>query len=135
MEKSKKFFIQEAELPWESWEEEALRQISPIAWKTFFTQEKSGSSDLVMGLCQILPNQRLIRHYHAQAEVYYLLAGEGTMEIDDVTQRITAGTAVFIPGNVEHALTNTGHEPLRFIYVFPANSFAEIEYIYLESRS
>jgi quercetin dioxygenase-like cupin family protein len=132
METPKKFFVQEAELPWESWEEESLRQISPIAWKTFFTQEKSGSSGLVMGLCEILPNRRLIRHYHAQAEVYYLLAGEGAMEIDGVTQQISAGTAVFIPGNAEHAITNTGHEPLRFIYVFPADTFEQIHYIFLE---
>src|ERR687891_165182 len=41
-------------------------------------------------------------------------------------------SAVFIPGDVFHSLSNTGALDLRFAYVFPADSFGEVEYIFDE---
>jgi oxalate decarboxylase/phosphoglucose isomerase-like protein (cupin superfamily) len=40
--------------------------------------------------------------------------------------------AAFIAGNVVHSCENTGASDLRFAYVFPANSFAEVEYVFDE---
>jgi oxalate decarboxylase/phosphoglucose isomerase-like protein (cupin superfamily) len=36
--------------------------------------------------------------------------------------------AVFIPGDAEHGIRNSGAIVLRFVYVFPTNSFADVEY-------
>jgi oxalate decarboxylase/phosphoglucose isomerase-like protein (cupin superfamily) len=45
---------------------------------------------------------------------------------------VEVGSAVFIPDNVFHSLANTGASDLRFAYVFPANSFDEVEYVFDE---
>jgi oxalate decarboxylase/phosphoglucose isomerase-like protein (cupin superfamily) len=45
---------------------------------------------------------------------------------------VEAGSAVFIPGNAFHSLANMGASELRFAYVFAADSFEEIEYVFDE---
>ncbi len=39
-------------------------------------------------------------------------------------------TTVFIPGNVEHRAIAAGTETLRIRYVFAADSFSEVEYVF-----
>jgi oxalate decarboxylase/phosphoglucose isomerase-like protein (cupin superfamily) len=45
---------------------------------------------------------------------------------------VRPGTAIFVPGNAEHGALNTGSGPLRILYVFPADSFHQIEYEFPE---
>jgi oxalate decarboxylase/phosphoglucose isomerase-like protein (cupin superfamily) len=40
------------------------------------------------------------------------------------------GTSVFIPGNAAHSCENMGEEDLHFAYVYAANSFEEVEYVF-----
>jgi quercetin dioxygenase-like cupin family protein len=54
------------------------------------------------------------------------------VRIDGKAQAVEAGSAVFIPANVVHSCENTGASDLRFAYVFPANSFSEVEYVFDE---
>jgi oxalate decarboxylase/phosphoglucose isomerase-like protein (cupin superfamily) len=54
------------------------------------------------------------------------------VRIDGKARPVEAGSAVFIAGNVVHSCENTGASDLRFAYVFPANSFAEVEYVFDE---
>jgi quercetin dioxygenase-like cupin family protein len=131
-ETPKKLFVTASEREWESWDEAHLRQVSPIAWRTLISGDKTDSYGLTMGLCEMPPGARLIRHRHPEEEVYYILAGEGQMEIDQQSALVREGMAVFIPGNAEHALTNASAYPLRLIYVFPADSFQQIQYTFLE---
>ena len=47
-----------------------------------------------------------------------------------------AGSALFIPGDVEHASLNTGGETLRILYVFGTDSFEDVQYHFLpDTRS
>jgi mannose-6-phosphate isomerase-like protein (cupin superfamily) len=56
------------------------------------------------------------RHYHrASEELYYLLAGEGTMEVDGETRGVVAGDAILIPPGAWHQIRATGTETLRFL--------------------
>ncbi len=58
--------------------------------------------------------------------------GPGSVEIGSEARPVEAGSAVFIPGDVFHSLANTGALDLRFAYVFPADSFGEVEYVFDE---
>jgi mannose-6-phosphate isomerase-like protein (cupin superfamily) len=56
------------------------------------------------------------RHYHAESEeVYFLLEGEGELELNGVTEHVRAGDAVPIPPETMHTLANTGPGPLRVL--------------------
>jgi quercetin dioxygenase-like cupin family protein len=131
-EAPKKLIVEVSKQEWESWDDAHIRRLSAIFWKTLISAGRTDSYGLTMGLCEIPPGARLIRHHHPEEEIYHILEGEGQMEIDRQVQTISAGMSVFIPGKAEHAFRNTGAQPLRFIYVFPADSFEQIQYTFVE---
>jgi len=48
------------------------------------------------------------RHYHKRSEeLYFLLAGEGVMEINGTTQAVKPGDAILIPPGAWHQITAT----------------------------
>ena len=56
------------------------------------------------------------RHYHKLAEeIYFILDGQGLMEIDGEEQPVTTNDAILIPPGAWHQITNTGSEALRFL--------------------
>jgi mannose-6-phosphate isomerase-like protein (cupin superfamily) len=57
-------------------------------------------------------------HNHPQEEIYYLLSGNGEMCVGSERCDISAGDVVHIPSHAYHQLTNTGSEPLEFIYCY-----------------
>lgn len=57
-----------------------------------------------------------IRHYHREAEeIYFILEGEGRMEIDGVVRRVGPGDAILIPPGAWHEIAVDGDEVLRFL--------------------
>ena len=121
----------------EDCELEGSEAIAPgsVRWRTLISGDRTPTDSLTAGIAELEPGDvRLFRpHKHAQAEVYYILSGEGVVTIAGIEHPVRPGTAVFIPGGAEHGARNTGTEPLRLLYVFPSDSFAEIEYQFPES--
>ena len=54
------------------------------------------------------------------------------MEINGQAQTVATGSAIFIPGNTEHAITNSGTQTLQFLYVFTTDSFRDVEYVFTQ---
>ena len=60
------------------------------------------------------PGQATQRHYHrASEEIYFLLEGEGEMEVDGERRHVGPGDAVLIPAGAWHEITATTE--LRFL--------------------
>ena len=54
------------------------------------------------------------RHYHrASEEIYFVLEGDGELEIDGKAKRLAAGDAALIPPGAWHEIVATS--PLRFL--------------------
>ena len=63
----------------------------------------------------LAPGQTTQRHYHAVAEeIYFVLEGEGEMELDGEHRRVGPGDAVLIPPGAWHAVRALD-APLRFL--------------------
>jgi quercetin dioxygenase-like cupin family protein len=124
--------VQESTREWEAWPDEEIAQQGLVYWKTLVSGDLTQSEALTMGIAKIPPTEALHEHRHQQAEIYLILEGTGLVRIDGKARPVEAGSAVFIPGNVVHSCENTGASDLRFAYVFPANSFAEVEYVFDE---
>jgi mannose-6-phosphate isomerase-like protein (cupin superfamily) len=56
-------------------------------------------------------------HSLTTSEVYYILSGRGEMHIDEETQIVEPGDAVYIPPNAKQFVRNCGQEPLVFICI------------------
>jgi mannose-6-phosphate isomerase-like protein (cupin superfamily) len=53
----------------------------------------------------LAPGQATERHYHRDSEeIYFLLAGGGSMEVDGETREVGPGDAVLIPPGARHTL-------------------------------
>lgn len=115
-------------LPWETWDDPELAARSPLCWKLIFSGRRTPTEALSLGLAEFPPGAVLPLHRHAPAEIYHVLDGEGRTEIEGVPHELRAGISLFIPPNARHRTTNTGPGPLRFLFVFPTDTFEEITY-------
>ena len=121
--------VQEAACALEGWDD-ALR--GTLVWRTLLSGDRTPTSQLTLGVTDVGPGQPspFHRHRHAQAEIYYVLSGEGVVDIDGAEHVLRAGSSVFIPGNVWHGARNTGPGVLRLLYVFAADSFSDVHYVF-----
>jgi quercetin dioxygenase-like cupin family protein len=122
--------VREDDLAWDTWPEAEREQRGDAAWKTLIDGAETRSDTLTMGVARLPPGAELREHHHAQPEVYYMLSGSAVVTIDGQTRTVAAGAAVFIPGNVRHACRNDGDTEARFAYLFAADSFDDIEYVF-----
>ena len=123
--------VREGDREWGTWpDEEAIRERGLVYFKTLVGSDVTRSGDLTLGIAKIPPGEALRKHRHRQAEIYLILEGTALVEIDSEARSVEAGSAVFIPGDAIHSCENTGASDLRFAYVFPVDSFEEIEYVF-----
>lgn len=69
-------------------------------------------------------------HSLTTSEVYYILAGSGEMHIDDESQRVGPGDAVYIPPNARQYVHSCGEEPLVFLAIVDPAWRVEDETVY-----
>jgi quercetin dioxygenase-like cupin family protein len=99
-----------------------------VGFRTLFGDGHAPTCSLTAGMADLGPGDWLGRHRHPPAEVYYIVAGTAVVYCDGQEHRVAAGSAVFIPPDVEHGIRNTGQDALRIFYVFPVDSLADVEY-------
>ena len=101
-----------------------------VRWKFLIDSDYTKSSGLSLGFAEIDPGGDLILHYHSPDEIYVVTDGVGTLNKSGELEQIKKGDVVFIKGNEKHALKNNGKEVLKFYWIFPTDSFSEVEYFY-----
>ena len=100
-----------------------------VTWSTLLSSNLTPTNSLTAGLATCKPGTFLAHHRHAQAEIYFIVEGEGIVTIDGEEKKVSKGDLVYIPGNAEHGVRSTGEEEdLKWLYCFAADSFEEIEY-------
>jgi mannose-6-phosphate isomerase-like protein (cupin superfamily) len=122
--------VDEAAREWETWPEEQLEQRGHVAWKTLISAGLTASDSLTLGIAVVRPGEPLRLHRHAQAEIYLMLDGSAVVMVDGVQQEVTAGAAVFIPGDAVHSIACAAGGEIRFAYAFAADSMDEVEYVF-----
>tara|TARA_R110000850_G_scaffold66894_9_gene148469 strand:+ start:3366 stop:3725 length:360 start_codon:yes stop_codon:yes gene_type:complete len=56
------------------------------------------------------------RHWHRMSEeIYFILEGRGTMELDGVSQEVSVGDAILIPAEKWHQITADKGSEIRFL--------------------
>jgi quercetin dioxygenase-like cupin family protein len=111
-----------------------LEITGPVRWTTLLSADRTPTSEIVLGLAEIEPGEsgEFRQHSHDHAEAYYILSGHGVVTISNNDYLVRSGTTIFFPRGAEHRTINTGLKPLRFLYVFPADSFEQIDYKFTE---
>ncbi|HUQ77521.1 MAG TPA: cupin domain-containing protein [Patescibacteria group bacterium] len=66
---------------------------------------------------RIRPGETVPAHTHDdEDQVYWVASGSGFVELDDERTEVSAGSAVLIPLGTKHLITNTGDEPLDYVF-------------------
>jgi len=99
-----------------------------VRWKLLIDADFMGSSGLSLGFVEIAPGGDLTLHYHSPSEIYVITNGKGILNKSGELEEIKKGDVVYIAGNAKHALKNVGTETLEFYWVFPTDTFSEVEY-------
>ena len=66
---------------------------------------------------RIRPGETVPAHVHQdEDQVYFVVSGEGFVELNGERTDVGASSSVLIPLGTEHAITNTGPEPLDYVF-------------------
>ena len=121
--------VNQAEVDWESWDDPDVAARSPVRWKLLIAGERGPSRGIVKGILEVPPGASVLLHrHHEPEETYYVLSGQGRMQIDGSESALGPGSAVFIPSNARHAVQCTGAEPLVFVFAFARDRLDQILY-------
>lgn len=88
-----------------------------VLMKTLITTSDNAFANV--NLILIPPGCEVGWHHHAmQVETVFLLQGQSILTINSSEQPLNAGQIVAIPLGVEHALRNSGTEPVELMAIF-----------------
>ncbi|PSK87522.1 mannose-6-phosphate isomerase-like protein (cupin superfamily) [Limimaricola soesokkakensis] len=99
-------------------------------YQMLFSADRTKTDSLTCGIAIVRPGEPLPLHRHAHAEVYFALAGAALVTVDGKDHELAEGQAIFIPGNLEHAVH--AETEARLFFAFAADSYQEVRYVYLD---
>ena len=86
--------------------------------KFIVTPENTSTKHFDFRLSTYQPKGYVEEHTHeVEEQIYYILEGEGLMELDGDKKIVRPSLTIFIPPQVRHALYNTGTKDLTFLVV------------------
>ena len=84
----------------------------------YFADEALSGDPLRMHISQVPPGERPHPpHQHGGFEAFYMLEGEGTLEIGDEQVVVKANQAVVFDPTRLHGLVNTGSVPMCYMVI------------------
>jgi mannose-6-phosphate isomerase-like protein (cupin superfamily) len=77
--------------------------------------QNTASQNLSLQISEIPIGSEQPIHNHEPEQCYYIIKGKGLMLIENESQKVKAGDAIFIPSNFRHGIKNMGNEILEYI--------------------
>ena len=124
--------VDQEDRAWDAWPADRVAERGEAEWKTLISAGLTASKGLTVGVARLPHGGSLQAHRHEQHEAYYVLDGTAVVTIEGAARTVGPGVAVFVPGNALHSVEATGDSGVRFAYVFAADSFADVEYVFGE---
>ncbi len=68
-------------------------------------------------IARLGPGESATRHRLKSSEVYYILTGQGELDIGQDTIEVQPGQTIYVPPRAEQRIRNTGRDELSFICI------------------
>ncbi|MBT3532805.1 MAG: cupin domain-containing protein [Rhodospirillaceae bacterium] len=101
-----------------------------VRWKLLIDSDRTPSHGLSLGILQFPPGTVLAPHHHGPQEIYWIREGTGEVLIDGKKQNVRPNSIIYIPENHVHGIENIGTTPLTLMWVFPTDTWGEVEYLF-----
>ncbi len=85
--------------------------------KLIYPETGFDASTLCLGLVEVDPSHHSPLHRHKCEEVYYVVKGEGEIEVDGERHPFKPGSAIFNRINTIHRVWNTGSDVVQLVVV------------------
>jgi quercetin dioxygenase-like cupin family protein len=101
-----------------------LDDVPPIelpggSWsRVIITGDRVGSTT-ALGFSSFAPGTSTAMLAHETEELAYVLSGRGLVRLDDGSVPYSAGSGLYIPAGVWHAIVNTGDDAVTMVFSFP----------------
>ena len=111
----------------------ALGAVEPIplsggSWSRMLVSPQTvDKNETCLGYSVFTPGMTTTPMSHVVEELAYVISGNGALSLDDGVVPMDAGTAVHIPAEVWHAVTNPGDEDLVMVFVFSSPGYPETQ--------
>ncbi|WP_040609343.1 cupin domain-containing protein [Pseudooceanicola batsensis] len=103
------------------------RETSTVTYRTLLSGDETPTHGLVQGIATLRAGDVEAAHWHDIPETVHVLEGHGHARLGAEILQMRPGDTFFVPAGCVHEWRN-GEGILRFLYSFPADSFAEIAY-------
>ena len=115
--------------------DDLLSMRAPLAGRVMpIDADEVPSRGLSAGLLDFPPGASLRPHRHAPPEIYLVWEGEGAVLVGDETRSVRRGSVVFVPPECRHGMTNVGSTHLSLVWVFPTDTWREVDYRFEDDR-
>jgi quercetin dioxygenase-like cupin family protein len=84
--------------------------------------KKDGAPNFCMRVFEFAPGGHTPRHAHAWEHEMFIHAGAGEIYGQGQWHPLKPGKVVFVPGNAEHQIRNSGQEPLVVVCLIPGSA-------------
>ena len=109
-----------------------LLDVEPVtlpggSWsRVLLTGDRVGSS-ASLGFSSFAPGTSTAMLAHETEELAFVVSGRGELRLDDQVLAYGAGSALYIPAGVWHAVVNAGAEALTMAFAFPHPDYPPTE--------
>lgn len=86
-----------------------------IASWLLVAESTAGARHLTTTLVEMSPGGRQHLHCHATEQSYFIISGNGLMQVGEQTERVQPGDTVFISGDTVHGLVNDSTVELMYL--------------------
>ena len=86
---------------------------------------KLEASNFVMGHVTIYPGGSVPIHAHEQEEVYFIVEGEGSIEVGGEPKAVRSGDCIYIRPQKMHMLKNNATENMIMMFCYAPKKVAE----------
>lgn len=95
--------------------------------------ENSGLRNTEIAMCIFPPGEIANLHYHEKMEeIYFVLEGEGEIELNGEWHRIKAEDSIAIPVGIKHRMRNTSEDNILKFLSFNSPEWQQLDMIICE---
>ena len=106
-----------------------------LRWQFSVNDGVTSSNGLSCGYLQLDPGAELPLHFHKEQEIYIITQGNAELLTSAHTVRaVSAGDTVYIPEHSWHGIKNISQSLVEFIWIFPTDTWQEVQYIFANDR-